>query len=42
MNSPSEISVGVMAGSANRGELTLENGGAAELVLFDAQLLDHH
>ena len=41
MNSPSEISVGVMARSANRGELTLENGGAAELAWFDAQLTYH-
>lgn len=34
--------MGVMARSANRGELTLENGGAAELALFYAQLPDHH
>jgi hypothetical protein len=36
MNSPSEISVGVRAGSANRGELTRENGAPAEFEWFNA------
>ena len=42
VNSPSEISVGVRAGSANRGELTRDNGAPAEFGWFNAQLSGHH
>ena len=42
MNSLSEISVGVMAVAANRGELTVEVVAAPDFVWFDKQLADRH